>query len=188
MKIFTKHSVIGFILGGIIVPVIFMLTFDIYVETENEESAVNNYPPPEFNIEKTVDYEWNIHTLDGEKKRASEYFDNKIVFLNFWATWCGPCVGEMPSIQKLYDKFGNRIAFACVSNEKLSEISEFIESKGFTFPVYKIDVAPAEFDIKGIPATFIISKDKIIKFKHIGGADWSHDKVIEYLENMLKEN
>ena len=183
MKIFTKHSIVGFILGAVIMFVILLFTLDVYIPSASDNNE--NYPPPEFNIEQKVDYSWSVQSLAGEKKRVSEYFGDKIVFLNFWATWCGPCVSEMPSIQKLYDKFGEKIVFACISNEKLSDISEFISSKGYTFPVYKIDFAPAQFEIKGIPATFIID-DKIIKYKHVGGADWGHDKVVEYLENLIE--
>jgi len=110
------------------------------------------------------------------------------IVYQFLATWCPPCIQEMPSIEKLYGEFKNEVVFLCISDERLSKIKKFKETKKYTFPMYKLDGnRPAQFMSRGIPATFIVSDGKIL-LKHIGGANWAHKKVSEFIKDKLHHN
>jgi thiol-disulfide isomerase/thioredoxin len=111
-----------------------------------------------------------------------------VVFLNFWATWCPPCVGEMPSIQRLYDTLKDEegVVFVCVSDEEPDTVRKFVEEKGYTFPVYTMEgERPEDFRGRGIPTTFILSQDGKISFRHIGSAKWDDQSSIDFIKNLL---
>ena len=81
-------------------------------------------------------YNWAIRKLDGEEISFSQ-FRGKPVFLNVWATWCGPCVQEMPEIQALYESLkDSETAFVLLSEEELDEVKPFVREQGLDVPIY----------------------------------------------------
>src|SRR5687768_2951359 len=131
-----------------------------------------------------------LQDLKGNTVKFSS-LKNKVVFLNIWATWCPPCVAEMPGIQSLYDKVkGNKnIAFVMLSVDQngMEKVKKFVAKKGYTFPVYlPANNVPAAFQTQSIPTTFILSKDGKIAAKHNGMADYDSPKVKEFLEGLAK--
>ncbi len=140
------------------------------------------------NSGKNVIQQWQLQKPSGEKLDFNS-LKGKVIFLNIWATWCPPCVAEMPSIQKLYNKFkGQEVVFVCVSDEENETIAKFIKERKFTFPVYRTSKkSPKDFQTEGIPATFIISRAGKIVSQHIGSANWANPKVVELLEKLLAE-
>jgi peroxiredoxin len=78
------------------------------------------------------------------------------------------------------------IHFICVSNENRTKVSTFVKEKGFTFPIYTFaGEKPQVFRTRGIPATFIISRDGQIVFKHVGGAQWDDQTSIDFIRKLL---
>ncbi len=150
---------------------------------------------PEMNNEETAvqltnnDFAWTFEDMDGNQQKLADY-KGKVLFINLWATWCPPCVAEMPSIQKLYDKFkdNNRIEFLIISSEKPEKIKAFIKKRGFTFPVkiakYQL---PDALYTQSIPTTFLISKSGKIKVKEIGAANWGGDKMEKIVHELINE-
>jgi thiol-disulfide isomerase/thioredoxin len=134
-----------------------------------------------------ADYDWTVQSLDGPDFKMTDA-KAKVVFLNFWATWCSPCVAEMASIQRLYEKLKDKgVVFACISNEKASKVSRFVRRKGFTFPIYTMRGSPpAVFDTQRVPATFILSRDGRIALKYIGSAKWDDDKTVDFIKGLIK--
>ena len=134
-----------------------------------------------------AEYNWTVQSLDGPDFKMTDA-KGKVVFLNFWATWCFPCVAEMASIQRLYEKLKDRgVVFACISNEKASKVSRFVRRKGFTFPIYTMRGSPpAVFDTQRVPATFILSRDGRITLKHIGSAKWDDDKTVDFIKRLIE--
>jgi peroxiredoxin len=94
----------------------------------------------------------------------------------------------MPSIQRLHEKLkDDGIAFACISNEEVSKINQFVREKKFTFPIYTMRGAPpAIYKTRGIPATFILSPDGKIAFRHIGSAKWDDEKSVDFIKGLIK--
>ena len=126
--------------------------------------------------------EFSLKDLQGNALSLASY-KGKVLILNFWATWCPPCVGEMPSIQRLYEKLKDEeVVFVCVSQEDSTKVSRFIKEKGFTFPIYTMKGAPpAVFNTRGIPATFILSSGGKVAFRHVGGARWDDEKAVDFI-------
>jgi len=113
--------------------------------------------------------------------------DDKPVLLNYWATWCAPCVAEMPSIQKLYDDYKDKVHFVLISNEESEKTLQFIEKKGYSFPLSTgIMGTPEKLSSSSIPATFILSKKGKILVSEIGANNWNHRKIRAILDKDIR--
>jgi thiol-disulfide isomerase/thioredoxin len=114
----------------------------------------------------------------------------KVVFLNFWATWCPPCIAEMPSINGLYEKLKNNknMVFIIVdSDSNFSKSIPFMKKKHFTMPLYQLaGSVPQNLVSNSIPATTIIDKTGQIVFHQEGSIDYSNPKILEYLNKISK--
>ncbi len=136
------------------------------------------------------DYSWELEDILGNNVNLQNY-KGKVIFLNLWATWCPPCVGEMPGIQQLYDKFkdNEEVEFLLVSsNESPQKVKTFIEKKSYTFPVYTTQYpSPKVFFSQSIPTTFVISKDGKIKIKETGALNWGGSKMEGIINDLINE-
>jgi thiol-disulfide isomerase/thioredoxin len=115
--------------------------------------------------------------------------ENKIAFVNVWATWCGPCNMEMPGIQTLYNKYKDhsKIAFYIISDEDAETVNPFIARKGYNLPFYQYaGPYPSALDGNAIPRTYIIYKGKILA-QEIGASQWDRPEVVELIEKQLAE-
>lgn len=118
--------------------------------------------------------DFTITTLQGEGFTLSEQA-GKVTFINFWATWCPPCVGELPEIQKLYEDYSaDDVAFLMISvQEELETVQGFLDDNGYSFPVAIDDgTVSALYPTNGIPFTVVINKDGKISASHLGGTDY----------------
>ena len=103
-----------------------------------------------------------IYGLAGEKP----------VFLNFWATWCPPCVGEMPAIEEMYKRYGDRLHFAAVSvDDENGAAAAFVQSRGLTVPVYTgaLNKIGNDYNLDAIPKSVLVGTDGAIIAEHVGG-------------------
>ena len=133
-------------------------------------------------------YNWTLRRLDGTAFQFKSC-EKKVVFVNFWATWCPPCIAEMGSINGLYEHFktNERVEFMIVSNEESEVIQKFIESNNYSFPVLQsVNAYPIEFNVSSIPRTFIISPEGEIVIDKTGAANWGSESVITAVNNLLK--
>ena len=129
--------------------------------------------------------------LDGRKVSLSD-FRGKVVLVNIWATWCPPCRDEMPSMQKLYERFkGENFELLAVSidAEGHKAVAPFMRKMNLTFPAL---LDPKEkirslYQITGVPESFIIDKNGILVQRIIGPLDWSTPKVFSFFENLLQK-
>jgi thiol-disulfide isomerase/thioredoxin len=148
---------------------------DAKPETESAAAAFN--------------YDFTIKDLEGNKIDVNS-FKGKVIFFNMWATWCGPCRVEMPSIQALYDKVDHdSIVFIMLSldkDEHRDKVVKYVQEKGFTFPVYQPSgYLPEQLHVPSIPTTFIIGRDGKIKSKKIGTANYDTEKFKKFLEGLM---
>src|SRR5690606_6035061 len=120
-----------------------------------------------------TDYHWRLNHLDGSSANFAAA-EGKVIILNFWATWCPPCVAEMPSFQKLYDDYGDRAAFYFVSQEEEEPLKRFLEKRGYSLPVYRsLTRIPEQLVSNSLPTTFVISASGEILVRKTGAADWN---------------
>ncbi|NJM93497.1 MAG: TlpA family protein disulfide reductase [Cytophagales bacterium] len=120
-----------------------------------------------------ADFNW--HLIDAQENQLSlAQFKGKTIFINLWATWCPPCVAEMPSIQKLYETQGQEVEFILLSrDEDFAKALAFTQSKGYTFPVYtSASATPPVFQAQAIPTTFVIDPNGQIIYRHSGMAQY----------------
>ena len=120
-------------------------------------------------------YDLALETLDGEPVHM-ESFRGRTIFLNLWATWCAPCLAEMPYIQGLYDEVGEEgIEFVAIATDDDPDIARrFIENKGYTFPTYRVvGVMPERYRSPTLPTTWVISPDGKVATVHAGMANYN---------------
>ncbi len=147
-----------------------------------------SFSPSEIDKEDRTllkDYHWNLSQLDSEKINLSQS-EGKVVLINFWATWCPPCVAEMPELQELYETYGDRVDFYFITNETPQKAHNFLKSKGYDFPVYiQMEPSPRALASSSLPTTFVISITGEIIMQKTGAASWNSDKVHQVLDQLL---
>jgi len=133
---------------------------------------------------------FRLEDLKGRKIELKN-FRGKVIFLNFWATWCGPCKEEMPSIETLHQQFKEKdFVFLTISvdYEGKKPVKEFIEKQRYTFPVL-LDPKCETLDlykVKGIPTTILIDKNRKMIGKAIGPRNWKSPEAISLLNFLLE--
>lgn len=143
-------------------------------------------------VVKSFNYDFKIKDLNGSVIEFKQ-FKNKTIFLNVWATWCGPCRVEMPSIQKLYDKVDKEnivfIMLAVDDRKSFDKVVNFVNEKEYTFPVYvPHEFLPEQLMVRTIPTTFVIGKDGKIEAHETGTANYDTDEFKTFLEKLAKES
>jgi len=115
----------------------------------------------------------------------------KVVFINFWATWCGPCRAEMPSINVLYDKFKDNpnIVFLIVEIEGDKEkAAAFVKNEKLTLPIsYPNSDIPKEWLSESIPSTVVLDKEGNLATRHEGMADYSTPDVTTFIQDLINK-
>lgn len=139
---------------------------------------------------RPASFGWKFVDLQ-DRPASLEAFRGKTVFLNIWATWCGPCIAEMPSIARLAEEprlRGKDIAFVCVSVDDSTEaVRQFLASRSWKMDFFRAEDIPPVFRTAGIPATFIIGPDGRIAASEIGSARWDGPETIALLEKLTAE-
>ena len=121
-------------------------------------------------------------------KQSIPIAKGKPVFVSYWATWCPPCIAEMPSIERLYNKYGDKINFMLISNEKASKIQDFLKRKELDIPVFNSSMeTPALLKSNSIPASYLIDANGKLLIAEKGAIDWNGDTVLEVVDKMLNE-
>lgn len=114
-----------------------------------------------------------------------------VLFLNLWATWCGPCVVEMPTIQRLHERFGARglrVVAVAVDDPPFAErVADFVRERGLTFEVLHEGTGRIEQDYRsrGIPSTYLVGRDGRLRVIRQGAADWDTPAVHKLVEQLL---
>ena len=114
--------------------------------------------------------------------------DREVLVLNFWATWCPPCVAELPSLERLAAKVsGQPVRILCLSTEPAEEVRRFVQKRGFKLTFLVMDREPPEiFAHRSIPATFIVDKQGAGAMRHRGAARWDADTVVAYVGELAR--
>jgi len=137
-------------------------------------------PAPDFELQDATGKTWKLSSLKG-----------KVVFVNFWATWCKPCRDEMPSLEKLNKAMDGKPfqMLAIVFNDDLQLANSFARRLGATFPVLA-NPSPElteAYMITGVPETFLIDADGILRHKFIGPYNWDMPEMINLVMKLYEK-
>lgn len=200
MSLFTKEFWIGIVVGialtgllvaGLVGGLMYM-SFKMAGEFSRGESGERKLPGLTFPETSRLtaygeaDWDWSFTSLDGQPAKLGD-LQGKVLFINFWATWCGPCMAEMPAIQKLHEALqGERVAVLLLSDEDADTVRKFAEKREYDLPFYLYTgQPPGPFRTRGIPATFVVAPEGEIVYKHTGAAQWDDEACIAFLRSLL---
>jgi thiol-disulfide isomerase/thioredoxin len=115
-----------------------------------------------------------------------------VVFIHFWATWCEPCIDELPSMEILFRRLSTNPRFKLITvlfKDDRKKVLRYMEENGYTFPVYvnPDGSAAKKFGITGVPETFIIDKNGVLRDKMIGPEKWDSPIIVGMLQSMIHE-
>jgi peroxiredoxin len=168
------------ILGGI---AILMFAFGVvWLQSSKYEPLVIGMTAPDF----------SLPDLQGKTQRLSDY-RGKVVFLNFWATWCKPCKEEMPSMQVLWENLKNQdFMMLAVSMDRVTttkDIPPFVENLKLAFPILTDSWGQTDkrYKLMGVPETYIIDQNGVLREKVIGPRDWTRRESIETIVQLLQK-
>ena len=136
--------------------------------------------------------DFSLPDLQGKNQRLTGY-RGKVIFLNFWATWCKPCKEEMPSMQVLWDNLQKEdFIMLAVSMDRVTttkEISPFVENLKLTFPILTDSWGQTDkrYKLMGVPETYIIDQNGVLREKVIGPRDWTRTESIETIVQLLQK-
>lgn len=132
-----------------------------------------------------ADYRLGFVDADGTAHRLADH-RGKTIFLNFWATWCPPCIAEMPDINSLYGQIGEDVVFLMISVDKDSQkVWAFQERKRFDYPLYHLSAGlPSVYHSGAVPTTFVISPDGKIVLRREGMAKYDTEKFRDFIKGL----
>ncbi|WP_282126881.1 TlpA family protein disulfide reductase [Marinifilum flexuosum] len=202
LKIRLFFLVVGFILGGIIVSIPWYFAWKSEVRQANATFFENLLDEPEeILLEKGVndlhvlsenEWNWKFKDMKGDDYLLRDY-SGKVIFLNFWSTWCSPCLAEFPSLVSLNKQFeGNeKVEFLFLTDESSAKVNRLLkrrpDMKGLKYFRYESELKPNLFGGDGIPNTIIINKNGEVVVEHLGAALWDGEEVIGLLNKLITE-
>lgn len=163
-----------------------------WIGRENYRPVITGADAPDF----------TYASIEGEDVRLSDFFGEKVVLVNVWATWCGPCVVEMPSMQRLYDSLeGEDFEILAVSVDAASgqldiggrpggDLRTFTDELGLTFQILHDPSGEIQqlYQTTGVPESFIVGKDGVIYKKVAGPTEWDATVNEELVRRLLSSN
>lgn len=153
----------------------------VWLQSSRYEPLVVGKAAPDF----------QLPDLNDKQLRLSDY-RGKVVFLNFWATWCKPCREEMPSMEVLYKNFDkDGLVILAVSIDRVTtkkDIPPFVKGLNLTFPVLVDSWGQTDkrYKLMGVPETYIIDQQGVLREKIIGPRDWTRLDNLKVLTQLLK--
>ena len=135
--------------------------------------------------------DFNLPLLSGTSQRLSD-LKGKAVFLNFWATWCGPCRMEMPSMEAVYQRLKDQ-GFAILAvnvGENREQVAPFMRENKLSFPAALDESGKISgyYGVQALPTTYILNKEGFIVSRLVGSIDWNQPEIITAFETLLKES
>ena len=176
------------VLTGAVVTAVFFISSSGLADWQQPELS-HNLTPLKKSI---VASDFELQNMDEENKKLSDY-RGQVVLLNFWATWCPPCIREMPSMERLHQKI-NAKNFKVIAINQMEEIDDVFAFTGQlevdpTFEILfdKTSKVSQDYAVKGLPTTYLIDKQGKIRYRAIGGRVFNHPEVIKTINQLIDE-
>lgn len=134
------------------------------------------------------DYDVELKGINVPSTNLQNLYGNKVVFLNFWGTWCAPCRKEWPSIEALYNSHRDKMDFVLIAMmDKEEDVIKFMKENNYTAPVYIAQSPIGEKLLpKVFPTTFLLDKEGRILQKETATKDWSAESVLKFIDQVTK--
>jgi thiol-disulfide isomerase/thioredoxin len=132
---------------------------------------------------------FTLSSADGQQVSLQQY-RGKVVFLNFWATWCIPCREEMPALERLHQKYQSQdLAVLSIDlKESADQVKAFFQKHGLSFPAL-LDQDGSVFRdylVAGMPTTYLIGRDGIMLARGVGGRDWTRSEALQLIQELIQ--
>ena len=183
---FLRKNWLTLLLTGFLLAVLLIPSFKEFItrqilmkpSLEKVENEVT-FTPEELNLQLK-----GVNVPDANLKD----FKGKVVFLNFWGTWCPPCRAEYPTIQKLYEAKKDKVQFVLIAmQDDEGKVKKFLAENKYTTPVYLATSPIAEKMLpKSFPTTFLIGKNGRILMKEDAAKDWNSEDVLQFIDSVVK--
>ncbi|MFT6829143.1 MAG: thiol-disulfide isomerase/thioredoxin [Roseivirga sp.] len=128
----------------------------------------------------------DLKTMDGKAITVAD-LDGKMAFINVWATFCAPCLKEMPSIERAKAKLEDEgYMFIAISNEEHDKIQNFIAKNDYTFDFAELGMGLEALNIYALPASYIVDGKGNMIYEHMGAKEWDSPENISMFKSLLK--
>ena len=135
--------------------------------------------------DQVAPFQYAVTDLHGASRNIA-VGEGKVTFISYWATWCPPCIAELPGIQELYKDYGDKVNFLLLTQEAPEIVQRFVRKKGYELPIYFPQMeAPEILQENSIPTNYVIDAQGTIIIKETGAADWNSSKVRNLLNVLL---
>ena len=176
------------IIKNFLITLLCCISFSVAAEWQQPELSHNLTPVTK--IIAASDFE--LPNMDEEKRKLSDY-RGKVVLLNFWATWCPPCIREMPSMERLHEQI-NADDFSVIAINQMEDGDQVFAFTGQleidpTFEILfdsRSEVSQA-YAVRGLPTTYLIDKQGNIRYRAVGGREFDHPDVVKIINGLIKE-
>jgi thiol-disulfide isomerase/thioredoxin len=133
----------------------------------------------------TLDKDFDVFT--GSESIPFQAFDNEVIVINYWATWCPPCIAEMPNFQRIYNDYGDRVIFLFLTMDPIDQTDKFLNKNEYNLPVFNYTKLPAPLNHNSIPTSYVINRNSEIVFSHTGAYKWDSESFREFLDELIAE-
>jgi len=162
------------------IPILLLSLKENDLGLRSESPVRVGHPAPDF----------TFPDLTGKKVSLTD-FRGKVVFVNVWATWCPPCREEMPSMQKLYERFKNeefKILAVSIDSNGREAVAPFMEKLNLTFPALLDPESKmwGLYGLTGVPESVIMDREGLVVKKIVGAIDWAAQDVFRFFQELIK--
>lgn len=133
---------------------------------------------------------FTLATVDGQQVSLHQY-RGKVVFLNFWATWCIPCREEMPALEQLHQAYQSQdLAILSIDlKESADQVKAFFQKHSLSFPALLDHNGSVfrDYMVAGMPTTYLIGRDSTLRARGVGGRDWTRAEALQLIKDLIQE-
>ena len=183
-KSFIKKHWSNLLFGVLIVLIIIPQTRQPIQVFLNRIIAFSPSEISQSDRETLKDYEWYFKNENNQTVNFTQS-EGKPVLVNYWATWCAPCIAEMPDLQELYSDYKDEVDFYFITSEKPKTVEAFLDKENYNLPVYYFLSSPPDLlTSSSLPTTFLINGRGEIVMKKTGAANWNSKTVRKTIDKL----
>lgn len=193
-KILTRNNILNGIIGALLLVLLLVPSAKALVieglmqiglfKPATSHQADDNIPATDLSDLRFRDASGKVVAI-GDLK-------GKVVFINFWASWCPPCLAEMPSIHKMYEKFKDNSSFVFIfvdADGDLLKAKKFMDKRRYGLPVYDVASEIPEAVFSGsLPTTVVLDKQGRVSYNESGAANYNDNKFIAFMTKLSTMN